>query len=478
MFGLQLGGVKQNVVVSPSMAKSILSFPGASSTAMANHFMRNAFGDRGAVRNLKPADSDAFHSSAIMRDTSTAEVSTAEVRLIERETPNLVTFCRSLVDQARWERGSDVTVHEDCDVPTCEANFYSLVRGFTAYISTTVFMGEAFVESFPKLLDDLWTFDSQFTILSLGAPRWLPLPGVSAAYPARKRLLDVFAAFYQAFAAWEDGRDPGMELRDLEDVSEHIKERIRISRKLGLSPRAGASGLLSQFWALVRNTPNIVFWNLLHIYSDPTLLEEIRKEIAPYAKAFRPSCQETGFPFQDPPKLSIDIKGLLDCCPLLKASYYETIRLDSARVSFTQLTSELNLSESKEDAAIDNRTSPRTYKLRKGEYVAVSHGAYQNDTRYFQNPGRYNLQRFIQTDSETGEKRFDMHTITFFDDNTFECKGYVFAEREILAFTAAILSLWDVEAFNGKDWRIPGHKLAVGAFPPKKDVRVKIRARV
>lgn len=479
VFGLLMGGVRQNVVVSPSITKTILSSPDASSAAVTAYVIENVFGDTGAIHKLKPEDSRAFHETAIMREPFITKALATELRLIERETPNLVTFCRSIVDQAPWERASQVTVDDyDTEVRTCEANLFSLVKDFIGYLSVTLFMGSAFTELFFSQLEDLWTMENRIISLLTGAPRWLPSPGVSAAHPARRRLLEIFSAFHQAFIAWDDGRDPGMELRDLEDVSEPIKERIRISRKLGLSSGASAPGHLSQLWALLRNTPKVVFWNLLHIYADPKLLEDIRKEISPYAKATRVSRGGNGFPFQEPPKLSIDLKGIIECCPLFKACYYETIRLESAGVSFRQLTSDLNLTESDKDAAIDGLTSPKTYKLQRGDYIAISHGAHQKDDRYFHNPGQYDPQRFIRRDSETGETKVDSRTITPFHDNIFEGKGQHFAEREIFAFTAAILSLWDIEPVGEKGWKIPGHKSSVGTFLPLNDIRVKMKMRV
>lgn len=480
VFGIILGGAKHNAVASPSMAQSVFGFRGASNSPFIDRLMERIFGDSGAVRRMNPADRNELHQyiSLFLQEPFITEATATTVRRIELETPDLVTFSRSMVDQMPWERPSEVTVENVDGKNVCEADLFALVRNFVAHITTTIFFGQAILETFPDLLDDLWILDSQFSNLSKGAPRWLPIPGVPAAYKARSRLLQALATFQEAFIAWDYGRDPGVKFRDLDDVAEPIKQRARSMHRMGFSPAASASAHLSLLWAMNGNTTNIVFWNLFRVYAEPALLEEIRKEISPYVKAFRPSREETGFPFEEPPQLTIDSQGLFNSCPLLKASFYESLRLDSASFSLKKLNSDLTLTESKEDAAIDGLKHPRVYKLSKGDSIAISHGALQNDSRYFSNPSQYDPLRFIKTDPDTGAKRAEMHTIKPFGGGLTRCKGRVLAERENLAFVAAIVSVWDIEAASGKQLVVPGRKPSPGSFFPKKDPRVRMRSRV
>ena len=480
VFSIILGGGKHNVVVSPSMAKSIYAFRGTSSSPLVNHIMERVFGDSGAVRAMGNTDVNLLHQNALnplLREPFATEASVASVRRIEREAPNLVTFCRSVVDQVPWERPSEITM-EDGDHKVCEASLYALIRNFAAHNTTVGFMGHAIFEAFPNILDDLWILDAQFTTLSKGARRWVPSPGISAAFAARDRLLQACAAFHEAFIAWDDDKDPGFDWRDLDDVSEPVKQRIRGLHKMGMSSTASAPAHLSLLWAMNGNTAGVVFWNLIRVYAEPTLLNDTRKEIAPYVKAFRPSREETGFPFEERPQVHIDSQRLFESCPLLKASFYECLRLDTAGLSFRELSSDLTLTESKEDAAIDGLECPRVYKLPKGESVAIPHGVLQNDTRYFSNPSQYDPLRFITTDPDTGAMRAEMHTIRPFGGGASSCRGRIIAERENLAAVAAIVSLWDIEPTSGKQLKVPGHKSSTGTYLPRKDMRVKMRLRV
>lgn len=479
IFSIVLYGVKQEVVTSYSMAESILSSPGSSTISMLNHIREKVFCDRGPIRNLSPASRRELDQNALRfssRNTNMSEVSAPFIRLIQRETPNLVTFCWSPVDQTPWERGSHVTVVGNGNSSVCEANLFALIRNFVGHITTSTFMGQSLMEVFPGLLDDIWKLDDQFLTLSMGIPR-LVLPGLSTAYAARERLLHALGVFHEAFSAWEDGMDTGDTFRDFDDTSELVREHVQTFRKIGLSATASAPGHLSLLWAMNARAATIVFWSILRIFSDQTLLKDVRKEMAPHAKVFRPSLEETGFPFQEPPRLSIDVDGLYDSCPLLKASYYETLRLDSAPFSIRKLTSDISLTESAEDARNAGLPRPRTYKIQKGENITIPHGIFHKDTEYFSNPEQYDPLRFIRTDPETGAKNAHMHTIRPVG-GTFEYDSCMSSEKEILPFIAAIVALWEIEPKSDKRLPIPGHKPASVAFLPTKDIRVNLRCRV
>ncbi|KAJ5105182.1 hypothetical protein NUU61_002529 [Penicillium alfredii] len=480
VFGVYLRGIKHDTVVSPSMIESILSSQDSSSAPALDQALQNVFGDRTLVRNLNMDHNREISDdvpSILNRGPFVSEASAAFVRLAQQNTPNLVSFCRSPVDQAPWERSGLVKLPETGDQSICEVNLLALVRGFVGHITTTFLMGEAFVEAFPGALENLWTLDNNFVTLFVGTPRWVPLPGASAGYAARDRLLHIMAVFYRAFTAWDDGIDPGIELRDLDDVSELVKQRMRTFRKLELSPAGSAAGHVSLYWDLMEHTTKITFWMIIHIFADPALLKDIRREIAPYVKSSRPSRQETGFPFEEPPKLALDLEKVLTLCPLFKACYYEAMRLHSAGISFRKMETDVTLSESTDEAAY-NLTEPRTYRIRKGEKAILFHGVHHHDFRYFSNPDQYDPLRFIVTDSASGAKRADARTLTPFADGLYSSKSNSFTERATLAFTAGIVSMWEIKSTSGKSLAVPGHKTTWGAFRPAKDVRVKMKLAV
>lgn len=474
VFGIYLRGETHEAVVSPSMMKTVMS-SNASSGAVLDQALQNVFGDRSLVRSLqlnRNLDIRDDLAKLMSEDSFASEISTLITKFLQNNVSNLVTFSRSPVDMPPWERDSDVAISEE-DNMACEVKLFELVQNFMGHNLTTLLMGEAFLENFPMFLGDLWTLDRNYVPLFVGARRWIPSPGVSSGFAARDRLLHVMSIFYRAFSAFDDGIDPGIELRDLDDVSELVKERMRNFRKLDLSPQASAAGHLSLYWDLIEHTTKITFWTIIHIFADSALLKEIRTEIASCVKTTRLSREETGFPFEEPPKLHMDLEKLLVSCPLFKACYYETLRLHSAGISFRKLESDLTLTESKEDA-----TEPRTYKLSKGEKVIMPHGVHHNDPERFSNPDQYDPLRFIMTDSTTGAKRASADLIAPFADGLYGSKNNNFTERAILGFTASIVSMWDMQAASKKELAVPPHRTTWGAFYPARDIKVKLKPTV
>ena len=57
------------------------------------------------------------------------------------------------------------------------------------------------------------------------------------------------------------------------------------------------------------------------------------------------------------------------------------------------------------------------------------------------------------------------------------CKGRHFAQKEILMFAAAIITLWDIEPAGGGPWKMPRHRGGVGTYWTDEKTRVWIRRK-
>ncbi|KAJ5718607.1 hypothetical protein N7488_004253 [Penicillium malachiteum] len=475
VFGVFLRGQAYTTVVSPSMIQTALKSQITHSASIFDQAMQNVFGDRSLVLSLR-ANQDQQLSDDIMntmtQDKFLRGTSEAITKLIQDNLPNLVTSSISPVDQLPWERDSSVVL-SDKDESASDADLFALLQGFIGHHLTVALMGESFMESFPSVLPQLWAFDDGVVALFVGSPKWVPSPMASAARVARGNLLHIFSVFYRAFCAWDDGIDPGIELRDLDDVSELLKERMRAFRKLELSPQASAAAILSLHWELMEYIIKMTFWTLIHIISDAELLKDIRKEMTPHAEATRRSRKETGFPFDEPPKLKLDLEKLEKSCPLLNACYYEAIRLHSAGISYRELDSDLTLVESKQEAM-----EPHTYKIPKGKKVIMPHGVFQNDAARFSNPDQYDPLRFITTDSSSGTKKVNPEILGPVAAGLYGPKSNKFTHQTILAFTSSIISMWDISSVNKKELPIPRHRKTWGTFRPAHDVSARIKSRV
>lgn len=220
---------------------------------------------------------------------------------------------------------------------------------------------------------------------------------------------------------------------------------------------------------LLVNTNLVTFWMLYHAYSDPNLLEQLREEIK--------SCISL-----DDKRTSItdvDINRLQRSCPLAKSTFFEVLRVYVMSFTFKDILQDLTIQESAEDAAVEGRTQPETYVLRKGEKAIVAHCAHQMDPRYWPNPDEFQARRFMSNATKgTEEIEVNMKTMKVFGGGGSMCKGRNYAEREVLGFVAAIVSLWDIEPVDGGNgWRHPGANLSAGASVPKKNLRVRLRKR-
>ncbi|CAG7934559.1 unnamed protein product [Penicillium olsonii] len=479
VFGIYLRGVKHNVVASPSMMKEVLALKHSSNSEVLDQALQNVFGDHSLIRSLENNPGVKDPAVTILNDVSfVAEASSVISRLVQQNMPNLVSFCRSEVDQNPWERGiSQVELPEDGAQTVCEANLFALLSSFIGHITSSFLMGEAFVENFPNLAEDLGRLDDTFVTLFVGIARWVPHPAASAGHAASDRLRHIMSVFHRALTAVDHGIDPGIELRDLDDASDLVKERMRMFRKLELSAGASAAGHLSLYYDLIGHTSKISFWAITHLYAEPALLEQVRSEIAPYVVASRATRQETGFPFDEPPRLSVDIEQVLTSCPLFKACYYETVRLHSAGISFKKPTSDITLTESAEEAAY-GLTEPRKYKIHRSERLIVPHGAYYHDSRYFSNPDQFDPLRFLVTVPETGTQRADPNVLAPFAEGLYGSTNNGFTERSTLTFIAGVVAMWEIQPTSGKPLAVPGHKTSWGAFRPTKDLRVRMKTRV
>lgn len=57
------------------------------------------------------------------------------------------------------------------------------------------------------------------------------------------------------------------------------------------------------------------------------------------------------------------------------------------------------------------------------------------------------------------------------------CKGRAFAQKEALVFTAAFISMWDMEPVGGGAWKLPRFKPATGVYTTNDDIRVSVSRR-
>lgn len=213
-----------------------------------------------------------------------------------------------------------------------------------------------------------------------------------------------------------------------------------------------------------------VFWMLTHIWAVPGLMERVRDEIVPFAKAVQPP-QVFGIP--EPARLDIDVDSLAQSCPLLKACFYECVRLYSATTSVRSVTKTCEVYEAQEGATAGRY--PHSYVLEAGRLVAASLGVHHHDSRYFKCPNAFDPSRFLRPSEHVEGKQIVVEGLLKpWGVGASACPARAYAEKEVLAFAGAILALWDFEPADSRGWAIPGQKECSIVSVPSADLRVKI----
>lgn len=294
----------------------------------------------------------------------------------------------------------------------------------------------------PDLEAAFWDFESDITMILLGV-----MPSITArkGYQARIRFAN---ALDQYFAS--DGPDTGSDL---------IKARWKYNRKYGATKYSGRFEIGNLIGVLVNATP-MFFWILLHIYSRPELLSDLRREISGVTTEV----------LYDEPKgkkiiRKIVISKLKEQCPLLLSTYQETLRLQTHNTSSRWVTKDTLLADH--------------YLLKAGNVIQMpGHPVHAMTSIYGPDADCFNPRRFVKTSESKTEKQ---HPASFrsFGGGATLCPGRHFATAELCAVTAMFIMEFDMLPVEG-GWSVPdwAHgKVASAVPPPVRDVRVRVKRR-
>jgi hypothetical protein len=253
-----------------------------------------------------------------------------------------------------------------------------------------ILIGEAVFEKNPFLLENLWQFDSKVWILGSGLPRGLPVPGLTAGYIARNKLLKTLTNFLQALDNDRGGRNAGSEWQDLTDVSNIIVDAERVLAQDNIPFPDRAPYTLYLLWSLVAKTSTVIFWILLHIYSQSEVLEKVRAEIRSYVRATQPP-QEFSIP--EPPRLEFDLVDFDQDCPTLKACYIETLRLYSNQWDIQKVQRDFFVSMNLQEE--NNNVFKNRYHIPQSQFAYTAYRPHHLDPHFYRAPDRWIPERHL-----------------------------------------------------------------------------------
>lgn len=209
---------------------------------------------------------------------------------------------------------------------------------------------------------------------------------------------------------------------------------------------------------VLANTIPSIFYMLVHIYSDPGLLADIRAELS-HAGLF-------GTP-EDMAKNS-SLLMIPELCPLLHSTWQELLRVHALGQSSRYVL---------EDAMLDDK-----FLLKKGMIVQIPMAVMHNDAAAW-GPSVKDFQptRFLKQvgRSEKGGSKPNLTSYRPFGGGASLCPGRHFVTLETEALAACMVSMFDIAPVQGS-WIIPSQKqksMATNVFPPEKDIRVRIKMR-
>jgi cytochrome P450 len=400
-----LGGV-HTVIFKPGLIASLINQPVhvADGHAASKHLMKTNFGWPRHKASMETYDKMLHELLALYRilssEPSLGQMVDRTVQRLRHNIADLVTFNESEVDQTEWEKYACAeTIQDKNGQPVVEADLYELVRNFIAMTANVSLFGTDFVENYPRFWQALWRFDDGFMALAADLPFWLPIQKAIAARRARSEAMACLREFHNALEADREGQKPKPEWADIDNVSPLIQSRVdEVYRKYNLSMEQRASSEFGLAWAMNANANPLVFWMLWRINSDAVLLARIRNEIAPYITVEQPALG-FGSAFKAAQRIqTIDVDGLVNKCPLLKAAYVETLRLDVSAWSFKVIREDVIISD--KDASSDN------FLLKKGTYAHGAHELNHTNPDVFEDPKEWSIDRHIKWDASnaSGEK--------------------------------------------------------------------------
>ena len=288
-------------------------------------------------------------------------------------------------------------------------------------------------------------FNSDLTAILVGV-----LPSITARKGTAGRAI-VAKAFEKYFQ--DGGHKTGSVL---------AKYRYEVAAKNGVALEDIARYEVGGAVAILVNTAPAAFWTLFFIYSTPGLLDDIRREIDSTVVRIDNGHELTH---------SVDLKSLKQHCPLLIATFQETLRYCSIGTSVRQVM---------EDTVLDGQ-----WLLKKDSIVQMPSRIIHKDSSLWGtdvdefNPRRFTKHLEAQKSGSGATKRVNPAAYRAFGGGTTLCPGRHFATNEVLAVTAMFVLRYDMLPAAGT-WSMPStnnSNMAGFLMEPDTDIEVEVSLR-
>jgi cytochrome P450 len=189
---------------------------------------------------------------------------------------------------------------------------------------------------------------------------------------------------------------------------------VRYTKPLTSFPNATLS--------LHNNANPVAYWLLYRIFTHKDSLARLRAEVGP------------AFGNGDSVTTLEQLQHLLNCCPLLRAFYDETLRFHSTNSSNRRVV---------EEASVGG------YTLKVGNNIICPPYAQHHSEEFFgKGTDKFDPERFIKPVLANGTQA-NAKMVRAFGGGVSLCPGRFFASNEVLSYAASVLWRYDITSKGG-----------------------------
>ncbi|KAM0129467.1 hypothetical protein ACHAO1_008481 [Botrytis cinerea] len=284
----------------------------------------------------------------------------------------------------------------------------------------------------PEIAKAFWNFQRHASDVM-----FFPWPQYTCAkaYSAREKVIDAFTKYYA--------------IKGEEFACHWVRGATEISRRYNISDRDKASMDVANTHGILANTAPTAFWMLFHIFSDNTVLKEVRSVVLSLVAQTKTSSGITSY--------ELKLHEICDA-PILQSILHECLRL-YANGSSTRIIAE--------------DTIQAGYLLKKGSLLFMPNSVFHRDPRLWgPNVRQFDARRFINTKQSRS-------AFMGFGVGQSLCPGRFLAQNQILFMCVMMAMRFDMKPKTGT-WVHPGtddSDATRNVHPPKQKVTVDIFPR-
>ncbi|KAI9669877.1 MAG: hypothetical protein M1831_006912 [Alyxoria varia] len=333
-----------------------------------------------------------------------------------------------------------------------QVSLYGFLRNLLSVSSTNALYGpQNPILQDPSLEQAFWDFNTNLNPLLLNVH-----PAITArkGHSARRRAAEAFKSYFDS--------------NPVRRSSSLAEARYMIGRKHGIGTSDLGCLEVGTLIGILVNTVPTLFYLLVHVFMNPSLLADVRKELNDNALRESEDSED---------KVVIDMSNVRSKCALLNSTLQETLRVYSEGASARFVT---------QDTEIDGRLL-----LKKGNVLQIPNAVLHRDHNTWGDvsfePRRFmkdsdNLGKNISSTSDERKIKSSTSATSYrpFGGGSTVCPGRHFASMEIIGTAAIMIWRFDLSPRNGKSWTLPPTKqqsIVEAVWPPSHDLEVDFKKR-